>query len=135
MDGTGHITGKHFPKELAEYLCIHGSQNVQDLIVGKYLSQIKRNTLIQKAQSISHGSVAFFCHIAHSFILRFHSFCSQKLRKPGSYGINGDPVEIVTLASGQDRDRYLMGLRGRQDKNNIGRRLFQCFQKSVECSC
>ena len=44
-------------------------------------------------------------------------------------------MEIVTLASGQDSDRYLMGLRGRQDKNNIGRRLFQCFQKSVECSC
>ena len=48
MDGTGHITGKHFPKELAKYLCIHSSQNVQDFIIGKHLSQIKRNALIQK---------------------------------------------------------------------------------------
>ena len=118
MDGTCHIAGKNLSEKPAEYLCIHSSQNIQDFIISKHLSQIKGNTLIQKTQGISHGPVAFFCHIAYSLLLCFHPFCCQKLGKSGSNGINGYPVKVIALTSGQYCDRYLVGLCSRQDKNN-----------------
>ena len=42
--------------------------------------------------------------------------------------IYGNPVEIIALASGQDRDRDLMRFRSCQYEHDIGRRFFQCFQ-------
>jgi len=42
--------------------------------------------------------------------------------------------EIIPLTSRKNRNRYLMGFRGCQYKNDIGRRLFQGLQQCVKGS-
>ena len=62
-------------------------------------------------------------------MLNFH-----QLLHPVRDGLDADPLEIIVLASRQDRDRYLVHLRGSQDENNILRRLLQRLQQGVERS-
>ena len=104
------------------------------MIIGQLLSQIKSNTLIQKAQGITHGTVCFLCNITDGSFFHFHAFLLHQFHKPAADGIDGNPFKVITLASGQDRDRNLVCLCCSQDKDHIRGRLFQCFQKSVERS-
>jgi 4-hydroxy-L-threonine phosphate dehydrogenase PdxA len=46
--------------------------------------------------------------------------------------IDRDAAELVTLAARQNRRGNLVDLCCCQDENRMGRRLFQCFEKSVE---
>ena len=41
-------------------------------------------------------------------------------------------VEIISLAAGEDSREYLVLLRGRQDEDGMGRRLFQRLQERIE---
>ena len=47
---------------------------------------------------------------------------------------DGDSFEIVALTPRQNRNRDLVGFGSRQDKDHIGRRLFQRFQKRIKSS-
>ncbi len=44
-------------------------------------------------------------------------------------------MKIISLTSGQNRDRNLCAFCCCQNKDNIRRRFFQCLQKSIERSC
>ena len=47
-------------------------------------------------------------------------------------GIDGYLLEKIFLAPGQDRVRYLVYLRGGEDEDDVGRRLFEGLQEGVE---
>ena len=48
--------------------------------------------------------------------------------------LDTDTLEIIMLAPGQDRDRYFVDLRRRQNEDHIFRRLLQCLQQCIERS-
>ncbi|GAI32076.1 unnamed protein product, partial [marine sediment metagenome] len=51
--------------------------------------------------------------------------------EPGDHRILGDALEIEALATGEDGERYLVGLGGRQHEHNVGRRLLQGLEESI----
>ena len=135
MDRAGHIPLDHSPKEFAEYLCVHGSQDFQNLIIGQSLSQIKGNTLIQQTESISHRAISGLGNIPDCLLFCLYSLNIQKFFQSGCNSIYGNPVKIISLTPGQDRNRNLVRLCCCQNKDHIRGRLLQCFQQSVERSC
>ena len=49
--------------------------------------------------------------------------------------LGADTGKVIPLAAGQDRSRNFLDLGGGQNKDDMGRRLFQRFQQSVERRC
>ena len=47
--------------------------------------------------------------------------------------VNGNPVEIIGLAAGQDGRKNLVLFRCRKDEDCMCRRLLKCFEKGIEC--
>ena len=135
MNGSCHVSFQNLPQKPAEHFGIHRAQHVQHLVVRQRLSQIKSDTLIQKAQRVSHGAVSRLRHVAHRLLLSFHALRFEKFRQPGGDGVDGDPVKVVSLAPGENGHRNFVSLCGCQDEDHIGRRLLQCFQKGVERAC
>ena len=95
---------------------------------------MKGDTLIQETQRIPHGTIARLCHIAKCLFLHLYMLCAHQFRKPVCNGINRNPVKIISLASGKNGNGNLVGFRGGQNKNDVGRRLLQGFKQRVECS-
>ena len=104
------------------------------MVIGEFLPQIERDTLIQKTQCVAHGTVRGFRDIFQRPFFHFHLLFFHQFPQPSGDRLYGDPAEIISLTAGQDRDRNLIGLRGRQYEDHIGRRFFQRLQKRVESS-
>ena len=116
----------------AEYFRVHRTENVKRFIVSQFLPKVKRNTLIQQAQRVAHGAIRSLGNIAerlflHLHLLFFHQF-PQSLRNR----LNRNPAEIIPLAAGKNRNRYLMHLSSRQNENHIGGGLFQRLQQRIK---
>ena len=131
-DTAIHILRHQAVQQTPEHLGVHRSQHAQHIVVGQSLAQIKGNALIQETQSITHGAIRGLGDIAQRPLLHVHLLLIHQLPKPGRDGIDGNPMEIVPLASGQNRDGDLVHLRGSQDENHIGRRLLQRLEQGVE---
>ena len=127
-----HIACRHLAKHTAENFRIHRTQHIQYIIIRQRLPQIKSHTLIQETERVPQGTVRSFCNIADRLFLRLNMFFFHQFHQPRSNGIDGDPPEIIPLASRKDGNGNLMRLRGGQDENNIRRRFLQCFQECVE---
>ena len=95
---------------------------------------MKGNALVQQAESVSHGAVRRSRNITQSLFLHLLSFLFHQLPHPVRDGFDGNPLEIIPLASGQNGDGNLVHLRGRQNENHIGRRLLQGFQQRIKGS-
>ncbi len=100
MNGTCHISPDHFSQKLAKHFGVNGSQNLQNFIIGKFLSKIKSNTLVEKAERISHGTISRFRYISDCFFLSFYTFNFEQFIQSGRDSVYGDSVEIISLASG-----------------------------------
>ena len=87
-------------QKLAKHFGVNGSQNLQNFIIGKFLSKIKSNTLVEKAERISHGTISRFRYISDCFFLSFYTFNFEQFIQSGRDSVYGDPVEIISLASG-----------------------------------
>ena len=47
--------------------------------------------------------------------------------------VNGDSIEVIGLAAGQDGRKNLVLFRCRKDEDCMCRRLLKCFEKGIEC--
>ena len=95
---------------------------------------MKSDALIQQAQSVSHGAVRRPGDVAQRPFLHLLPFLFHQLPHPVRDGFNGNPLEIIPLAAGQNGDRYFVHLRGRQNENHVRGRFFQGFQQRIERS-
>ena len=134
-DCTCHIFGQHLTQQCREYFCIHRAEHFQHIFIGKFLTQVKGNTLIEQTQRISHGTISCLCHITQGTLLDIHLFGTHQFCQTIGNGINGNPVKIISLATGQNRNRDLVCFRCRKNKNHICRRLLQRLEQRVECAC
>ena len=82
---------------------------------------------VKPGDKVIYSKYSGFCHVAECFVLHRHVFCFCQFLQPGRDRVQRDAPEIISLASGKHRDRDLMNLRGRKDKDHIGRRLLKCL--------
>ena len=122
-------------KQPAEHLCVHCPKHIKDLVIGQFFPQQESNALIQEAQRVSHGAVRQLGNIPERLFLYPDIFFLNKLFHSVRNCVNGDTLEIISLASGQDSDGQTVYLRGCKDKNHIGGRLLKGLQQSVEGPC
>ena len=95
---------------------------------------MKSDALIQQAQSVSHGAVRRPGDVAQRPFLYLLPFLFHQLPHPVRNGFNGNPLEIIPLAAGQNGDGDLVHLRGCQNENHVRGRFFQGFQQRIERS-
>src|SRR5699024_10742966 len=99
LDRLGSMLTQDFSEKSAEHICIHCSQILQYLLIGKLLSKIKSNTLIKQGQGVTHRTVRSLSDVADSFILHIIFFFFHTLSEPVCNGIHRDPLKIIPLAS------------------------------------
>ena len=99
------------------------------------MAQVEGDALVQEAQGVPHGAVRGLCDVAQGLLLHLHALLSGELPQPVRDGVDGDALEIISLAPGEDGDGELVHLRGGQDEDHIGGRLLQGLQQGVEGSC
>ena len=134
-DGTGHIFCQHLAQQCGKHFRIHCTEHFQHIFIGEFFPQMKGNTLVEQTQRITHRTVPGFCHITQCALLDIHLFGAHQFRQTIGNGINGNPVKIISLATGQNRNRDLVCFRCRKNKNHICRRLLQRLEQRVECAC
>ena len=120
-----HISLDHLAQQPAEHIRIYSSENFQYIIICQLLPHIKRNTLIQKAQCITHGTVRSLRDVSERLVLHIDMFCIHKLFHPVCDRLDADPLEVIVLAPGQNGDRNLVDLCSRQYKDDILGRLLK----------
>ena len=127
-----HVTGNNAAEQPAERIRVHGAEHLQHVFVCQFLPQIKCDALIQQAQRVTHGTVRRLCNVPDGPVLRLHAFDIQQFAEPVRNGIDGDPVKIIALTAGKNRDRDFVDLGCREDKNHVFRRFLQRFQQRIE---
>ena len=90
------------------------------------------DALIQEAQGVPHGTVRGLGDVAQGLLLHPHLLLPGQVLHPGSDGVYGDALEIVSLAPGENRNGQFVHFRGSQDENHIGGRLLQGLQQRIE---
>ena len=88
--------------------------------------------MIQKAQRVTHGTVRRFGHIPDRLIFHIHLLCHHQLLKSGRNRLDTDPLKVIMLAPRENRNGYLVHLRGCQYKDDILRRLLQRLQERIK---
>ena len=89
--------------------------------------------LVQDAQGIPHASIAFLGDDMKGRLLSIDVFfCGNLIQMSGNIS-RGDAFEIKNLTPGKDGGQDLVFFRSGKDENRMGRRLFQGFQKCIEC--
>ena len=117
-----HIVFQNLPQQTAKLFRIHSSQYFKYMIIGKLLSQIKGNALIQQAQRVTHRTVRFLGNIAQRLLFHLYLFFIHQLPHSVSNRSQRNTFKIITLTPRQNGNRNFMCLRGSQDKNHIRRR-------------
>ena len=125
MDHTGNILTADTFQQATENRCIHCSKHIQYILILQPLPNIKGITLIQKTQGITHGTVRHSGHVSQCCIFCINTLSICQFSQPLCNSTRGNTSEIIPLTPGKDRNRNLVCLRGRQNKNNIWRRFLQ----------
>ena len=94
---------------------------------------MKGHALVQKAESVTQGPIGCLCNVHQRPVLHLNVLCPGQFPQPVSYGFQGNPLEVIALAAGQDGNRYLMDLCCGKYENHIGRRFFQCLKQCIKC--
>ena len=63
---------RHCPEQIAEHGSVHSPQDLQHVVIGQQLSEVKGHALIQKAQRVSHGAVSRLCNVGQSPLLHLN---------------------------------------------------------------
>jgi hypothetical protein len=88
--------------------------------------------LIEKAQSVTHASVSFPCKKPETLLTYFKRGFPTDALQVIQYVFKADALEVMPLASRQDRDGNSSGLSSGKDEEDMGRRFLQRFQKGIE---
>ena len=89
----------HAAKQLAENRNIHGSKDIQHIVIGQYLSIMEGHALVKKTQRVTHGPVRRFGYIGQRLILHGNVLGLGQLLQMGYNGINRNPLKIIPLTS------------------------------------
>src|SRR5699024_12150842 len=101
------IPVNHSAQQGTVYIRVHISQNTEHLIVGKLLSDMKGNALVQKTQCIPHGTVRRFRNVADGPLLYFHLFFFHQFIQTCCNRINRNSSDIIYLAPFQVSHRKI----------------------------
>ena len=94
----------------------------------------ERISLIKKRQSVPHGTVRFFRDHLQSFQIGRNAFLLADIMQASHNLLGGQAFEIKPLHTREDGLRDLIHFCRSKNKDDVRRRLFQCFQQGVESS-
>ena len=97
-----------------------------DLIIAK------RQDLIQNTQCVTHATLSSIGNYPERVIFIVNVLLIQDILHALKSILSRDPPKIKPLYPTDNSQRNLMRFGGCQDKNHIGGRFFQGFQKSIE---
>ena len=110
------------------------SRNAQAGIhrLGGKLPHRSGGTLVKQTQAVTHTAVRQSSNHPCCGLIQIDVFLVGHILQPGSNVLLTDAAEGKPLAPGQDGGRHLMKLGGRQNKQQMLRRLLNDFQQRIE---
>ena len=107
------------------------AQGLADL-VGVDGPHRRRRALVQQAHRVAHTAVSQPCQIGGGVRLQGNVLAVGDIVQPVGDVLRQDPAEGKALAAGQDGRGHLVQLRGRQDKQQMLRRLLDDLQQRIK---
>ena len=136
VQGSLDILHMNAAIEITEHSRVHRSQDFQRALIGELsVPIIEGVALVQNGQSVSHGAVRRGRNKMKCLLLDLNILLLADRLQPCRDGRNRHSSEIIALTAGKNRHRELVRLRCAENKNRIGRRFLQCFQKCIEGRC
>ena len=90
------------------------------------------DALVEEGEGVAHGSVGLLGYDMQAFVIDLYVFAPGYVPEVLHHVRDGDTVEIVCLAAGQDGGEYLVLLGGAEDEDGVCGGLFQGLEESVE---
>ena len=131
---VGHLVFKQAVCQAEIIFVVQHIQVFYDAVVCD-MPVCKADHLVEDRQRIAHASVGFLRDDVQCFRLSVDVLFSGHILQVLGNVCNIDAVEVVYLAPAQDRGQNLVLFRCGEDEYRMLRRLFQCFQESVEGRC
>src|SRR5690554_449864 len=112
-------------------LAVGDAENFRDLIFTDFLAR-KTNDLIEQTERIAHTARGLASDELECGFVGVDGFVFAEVFEVLDDIALDDAFEVETLATTQNRDRYLLRFGGREDEHDVRRRLFQDFEQRVE---
>ncbi len=92
----------------------------------------ERHCLVEDGERVAHRAVRLSRYDVQGLVIDIHALLGRNLPQVADYVRNGNPVEVVCLAAGEDGRDDLVLLGGGEDKHRMCRRLLQSLEERVE---
>ena len=94
---------------------------------------VHTRALIEQRQGVAHAAVRLLSEKAQSRLLARDPHLARDVGEPCCDLLDRDAPKVEALAARLDRCRHLVRLCRREDEDDMCRRLFERFQKRIEC--
>ena len=92
----------------------------------------ERRALVEDGQRIAHAAVGLYRDHREGLVLGLHLHLCRDVAQAALDLLDSDALEVVALAARLDGRRDLMGLRRRENEDDVRRRLLERLQERVE---
>ncbi len=125
------VIGQHIFRHIETMLIVKDIE-ISDYILIFHFRTAERHGLVENSEGIAHRSVRLTRNYMQRFIVYTDSFLVRYLPQIEHDIRNPDTVEVIRLASGQNRRQHLMLLGCREYEYRVCRRLLQCLEEGIE---
>ena len=91
--------------------------------------------LVEDREGVAHTSVCLLCDDVEGCRFVGDAFLLRHVLEVSHDVLNGHPLEIVDLTTGEDGGQQLVLLCGGEDEDGVCRRFLECLEEGVEGCC